>query len=82
MVSKMKLDKGPPGLDPTTRLRAADLCQLQANSWSEGDQAGARFFSVAFWSTGCLVRGLASSFAARALSLSGSCAPCCVLDGF
>jgi len=71
----------PTGYNHTTRLRAADHCPLPANSASEGDQAGARFFSVALWSTKCLRRGYVSSVAVRAWSLSGFCAPCFVLDG-
>jgi len=75
IISRVKLDKGATGLDPTKRPRAADLCPLSANSASEGDEAGARFFSVALWSTGCVGRSLVSSFAVRAWRLSGFCAP-------
>jgi len=35
----MKLDEGTWGLDPTTRLRAADLPGLLAHSGPEGDEA-------------------------------------------
>jgi len=81
IVISVKLEKNPPGLDHTTRLRAADLCSLPANSGSDGAQAGARFFSVSLWSIQCLGRDLVSSFALRALCLSGLSAPCCVLVG-
>jgi len=45
IVSKVKLDKDPPGLDPTTRLRAANLCVSPAISWPESNRA------VCGWST-------------------------------
>ena len=35
----MKLDEGTSGLDPTTRLRAADLPRLLAHSGPECDKA-------------------------------------------
>jgi len=35
----MKLDEGTSGLDPTTRLRAADLPRLLAHSVPEGEAA-------------------------------------------
>ena len=78
--NQSEVGKNPPGLDHTTRLRAADLFSFPENSGSEGAQAGARFFSVALWSTECLGRDLVSSFAVRALCLSGLRAACCVLD--
>ena len=37
--SNMELDEGTSGLDPTTRLRAADLPRLLAHSGPEGDEA-------------------------------------------
>jgi len=42
----MKLDDGTSGLDPTKRLRAADLPRLLAHSGPDGDRADHEASSV------------------------------------